>query len=197
MSIIPIGSLSVVAALLVFGQNPPASTSYKAAEVSIGLERTPCFGACRTYRLTVAGDGSVRYQGIANVATIGMRQATISMDSVARLLNEFLRVHFMDALDRYSGREMVELTNGEYRRVLQTTTDLPSQVVTLQLGAKRKQVVLYDNFPAELGALPNLVDEVTNSKRWTQQTVAETTNQSATDARDAQAIADVATAIRR
>lgn len=77
----------------------------------------------------------------------------------------------MDALDRYSGREMIELTNGEYRRLLQTTTDLPSQILTLQLGTKRKQVVLYDNYPAELGALPNLVDEVTDSKRWTQQTV--------------------------
>jgi len=74
--------------------------------------------------------------------------------------------------------------HGEFIIVRGSPTDLPSQILTLQLGTKRKQVVLYDNVPVELGALPNLIDEVTNSKRWTQPPSA---GQSP-DARDAQAI---------
>jgi hypothetical protein len=183
MASIPIGALGLVTALVVFGQYSPA---LKPSEVSIGLERTPCFGMCRTYKLTVGGDGSVRYEGLADVATVGVRQDTISIESVVRLLNEFLRVRFMDALDRYADRESVRLNNGEFVIFRGTTTDLPSQILTLRLGAKSKKVVLYDNFPAELGALPNLVDEVTNSKRWTQQSPAGSTD---TAARDAQAIA--------
>jgi len=156
----------VLLAMLIVPQN---SRPLKPADISIGLERTPCFGMCRTYKLTISGDGSVRYEGLANVATTGVRQDTIPTESVVRLLNAFLRVRFMDALDRYADQESIRFDNGEFSIFRGTTTDLPSQVLTLQLGTKRKQVVLYDNYPAELGALPNLIDEVTNSKRWTQQ----------------------------
>ena len=89
--------------------NVPAATSYPLASVELSLERTPCFGPCPVYNLTVGGDGVVTYEGIQFVESLGGRRATIAVNQVVLLVNEFLRVRFFDALSTYAGRELVLL----------------------------------------------------------------------------------------
>ena len=148
---------------------PPRQSGFQPQEVSLRLERTICFGTCPVYQVTILGDGTVKYMGTQFVGVEGGREDKVRLEDVARLLNEFLRVRFFDAADTYDGGEMVELRDGRYVLLGMDVTDLPSQILTLQLGARKKRVVLRYNYPSELGKLPNLVDDVAQTKRWTTQ----------------------------
>jgi hypothetical protein len=149
-------------------QRPPEAgqRTYQPSDISIGLERTPCFGGCPVYRLTVSGDGTVEYQGTRFVDTIGAARGTVDVDQVVLLVNEFLRVRFFGAMDRYAGEERVRRSGSGFLLESITVTDLPSQILTLKLGDRSKRVVLYDNVPVELAALPDLVDRTLRADQW-------------------------------
>ena len=150
-----------------FSQPDRYPGSYKPGDITIVLERTACFGACPRYRLTISGAGAVFYEGEEHVRIRGAQRGHVSMNQVEDLLNEFLRVRFMAARDKYEGRELVRLRDGEFERLVASTSDMPSAILTLRLGSRTKRVILYDNYPVELGRLPDLIDEVVNTYRWT------------------------------
>jgi hypothetical protein len=144
----------------------PRPRSYRVADVVIGLERTACFGTCPIYRVSVSGDGAVEYQGVRFVQTVGVEKATVDPEQVLSLLNEFLRVRFFDAADRYAGSERARRAGSDFVIESVVVTALPSQILTLRLGERTKRVVLYDNDPLELGKLPDLIDRAVGSERW-------------------------------
>jgi hypothetical protein len=47
-----------------------------------------------------------------------------------------------------------------------TLSEYRTAILTLQLGGQIKRVVLDDNYPVELGKLPDLIDRVVGSDRW-------------------------------
>lgn len=58
----------------------PAPTGYE-----ITMSRTPCFGACPVYSVTLHPDGTVDYLGTQNVITDGAQQRSIDPGTVAEL----------------------------------------------------------------------------------------------------------------
>jgi signal transduction histidine kinase len=127
-----------------------------ASTVLITLERTPCFGSCPSYKLTIRGDGSVVYQGQSNVAVEGRHEAAISQEKVQELLAEFERV------DYYSFKN-------EYHDPFASITDFPTTITSLTLDGRRKTVRHYHgdmSAPGELTALEFKIDEITNSEQW-------------------------------
>jgi len=141
--------------------------SYAPSDIAITLERTPCFGTCPVYTVTIDGLGRVTYEGRQHVMRTGRQRGTIKMEEVETLLNEFLRARFMHALDEYRTRDFVKLEDGQYRRLGEGMSDLPSAILTLTLGSRTKRVLLHHSFPAELGRLPDLVDISANTEQWT------------------------------
>lgn len=127
-----------------------------ASTVLITLERTPCFGACPAYKLTLHGDGSVVYQGQSNVAVEGRHEAAISPEKVQELLAEFERV------DYYSFKN-------EYHDPFASMTDFPTTITSLTRDGRRKTVRHYHgdmSAPGELTALEFKIDEIANSAQW-------------------------------
>jgi hypothetical protein len=65
------------------------------------LRKTPCYGSCPVFRLTIMSDGMVRYTGINNVDLIGDYRAKISSDRVDRMLRETIAAGLYRWSDTY------------------------------------------------------------------------------------------------
>jgi hypothetical protein len=141
---------------------PPAgrSDSMTAAPV-ITLERTACFGTCPVYRLAVTPDGTVTYEGRANVRQLGRATGQVSPGAVEALLGELERAGYFSFADRYTAAERA---CGRY------VTDLPSAIISVSYRGRAKRIV-HDqgcgSAPGALTLLARRVDEVLRSERWT------------------------------
>ncbi len=134
----------------------PAAT-VDASNVTIIMRRGPCFGACPQYRLTVRGDGSFDFEGIADVGFIGATSDTMPPEDIQRLVERFDKIGFADLDDFY--------------RCL--ATDLPTTVTSISRGPGSEKSVsrcALSSAPDSLIALENLIDELTNSQRWVDRT---------------------------
>jgi len=67
----------------------------------IAIERTPCYGLCATYTLRFYADGSVTYDGQANVKAVGRRQGRIDIREFARLAQLANDIGYFDLSDNY------------------------------------------------------------------------------------------------
>ena|SRR5438445_9510076 len=87
-------SLLLAAALLALGSalachDPPKPRDL--GSVSITLERTPCYGHCPVYTVTVHGNGMVEYLGKSNVDIPGAQMTTVDPQRILDLLRSFKR----------------------------------------------------------------------------------------------------------
>lgn len=131
----------------------PAGTDF-----SITLERTPCFGTCPVYRVTVVGDGSVTYVGEMFVAVEGEQRSAITQSQVRKLARQLESIDFLSLQDSYTDMG---------------ATDMPSAITTLHLNGQVKTVVHYHGdftAPESLTELENLIDELTKSEQWIEPT---------------------------
>lgn len=118
----------------------------------ISLERTPCFGACPIYKVTIKSDGTLLYHGQRFVDRIGDYRARVSAKAVKRL-----------------GASLTRLGYWKFNRSYdQQVTDLPSQIVTVRTSKYVKTVSEYGRIgPDNLKKLQDLIDGLMKSaKGW-------------------------------
>jgi hypothetical protein len=127
---------------------------YDASTVRITLERTGCFGSCPSYKVSVAGDGSVLFDGQSYVAEVGRRSGNVDPSSVRVLYDQFRTSDFMSLDDRY----------------VADITDNPTYTLTLETAGMRKTVVDYvgvkAGMPDSVTALEDAVDRVAGTSQW-------------------------------
>lgn len=116
------------------------------------FERSPCFGACPVYKVTLRSDGSATYEGIRFVDRIGKFDGHFNDDQLSKLGAIADKLGFWNLKPEY--------TIG--------ITDQPSQDLTLVSGKETKKVHEYGHTaPAELWALYTMVDGiVAGIKDW-------------------------------
>ena len=129
---------------------------------SIALERTPCFGSCPVYHLTLASSGAVVFVDADTTVT-----DTLPHAAYAQLYAGFQAIGF-DSLPM-SFNESRDFC-AEY------ATDAPTVILTLYRGAVKKSVSDYHGCVARGGPsrtsltnlrfLENRVDSVTRAERW-------------------------------
>jgi hypothetical protein len=162
---------AIVAAIIAIYPSPSQAARVDLAATTITLERSACYGSCPVYSLTIHGDGRVRFSSgldvqiddpfhragagtIGNVAMPGVHEAKIPVADVAGLLKKFDQAGFLNLRDEYRAQ----------------VTDMPTQVITLVVGDRRKTVVDYAGMdvgmPAAVQALEQEVDRVAGSDRW-------------------------------
>jgi hypothetical protein len=71
----------------------------RASAFELTLERTPCFGMCPAYRLTISGDGTMVWHGLANVTALGERHTRVAASRVVELSRALDRVRFFELDD--------------------------------------------------------------------------------------------------
>ncbi len=120
---------------------------------SIELERTPCFGTCQAYRLTLSRDGRARYEGLAFVKMMGVYTGEVDCVSFAHLCNAMERLNFIGMDDKYYAS---------------WTDDLSTILTLIGDGTNLvKRVDEYGGFgPIELWTLQQAVDAVGSRIEW-------------------------------
>jgi hypothetical protein len=120
----------------------------------ITLERTPCFGACPVYTLTIYGTGRVVYEGIDYVNVTGTREGSISDEQVMSLISRFTEIDYFSLNDSYE----------QFNK-----SDMPSAITSITMNELTKTVRHYHgdtSAPEVLTELEDFIDETVNSAQW-------------------------------
>lgn len=139
---------------------PAPDVASDAAPV-VTLERTPCFGRCPVYRVTISRSGLVQFEGKRFVADSGSDSARISSEAVTDLLGQLEQGGFYGFDEKYVAGSM---GCGPY------ATDLPGVITSVDDGQRVKRIE-HDHgcseAPSALASLENKIDQVAGTARWT------------------------------
>ena len=127
---------------------------------AVTLERTPCFGTCPVYQVTISRSGTVRFVGKYHVARQGEASVEIPAARVDSLLLELEAGGYFEFADAYV---MDSPACGQY------ATDSPMVITSASTGGRTK-TIRHDYgcnaAPQELGRLERRIDEVAGTSRW-------------------------------
>jgi hypothetical protein len=125
----------------------------------ITLKRTPCFGACPIYSVTIHGNGRVDYEGERFVKVTGKRSHRISKKSMRELVDEFYRIGYFSLKDEYV---YIKNPDGSITQI----SDLPSRDTSITIGNKSKSVHNYYGGPKSLAQLENRIDRISGVAKY-------------------------------
>lgn len=141
-------AIFIVSLAMVYAQDNPA-------DVAITLERTPCFGACPVYKITIMTDGTIRYEGTDHVEVTGEQTYQIEPETVAQMVQAFEEAGYFDWDEAYDER---------------TVSDLPTIITSVTNEDGTHEIVRYVGDSSAPIALPYLeywVDTLANTAMWT------------------------------
>ena len=127
----------------------------------VTLERTPCYGECPVYQVSIAGDGRVEFAGKRYVAHLGLATAQVSVERADWLLRTLEAEGYFGFANLYVADSPA---CGYY------AADAPTVITSVTAGGRTK-MIRHDygcaGAPAGLIRLERLIDEVAGSGRWT------------------------------
>ena len=118
--------------------------------IRITLSRTPCFGNCPVYTVSMSEDGAVRYEGVQGVRVSGARTWKIAPEAVHALAADMVKAGFFEMKDEYTA----------------LITDLPTITTTLTRGSRTKTIKDYFGAPAALKELEARIDQVSGVRAY-------------------------------
>jgi hypothetical protein len=151
----------LVVALAACAPRRPATADVSSPTPVVTLERTPCFGTCPVYTVSISESGTVRFLGRNHVGKQGEATAEIPRATVDSLLRQLEAGGYFDFADAYV---MDSPACGQY------ATDSPTVITSATVGGRSKAIRHdYGCFaaPAELARLERMIDEVAGTSRWT------------------------------
>ena len=142
-----------------------ATSSAPARFTTITFERTPCFGTCPVYSVSVSvgasGAGTVTFRGERNVDSVGTFTATISPAAVDALGRAFEEARYFELESRY--------THGEVNCRAEYATDASSIRTAITTPTRTKSIdhdLGCGNVPARLPELYRKFDSIVGTARW-------------------------------
>jgi hypothetical protein len=138
------------------GATVPESSVVDSA-TRVTLDRTPCYGACPVYSLSIGGDGTVAYFGQSAVNVKGAASKQVPVSDVQALVDLMVRADYFElSLPAACPEGFI--------------SDAPGATTSLTLGGRTHTVVDHGNpcAPAVLQMLEDAIDEVTGSVEWVQ-----------------------------
>jgi len=114
---------------------------------------------CPTYSVSIAGDGTVTYEGRGGVRTLGKRTHKTTLESVRVLLAEFERADFFSLRDRYEQVQVGDL--------MQTIDHAIATTVSISVAGRTKSVYDFYGTPEVVKRLEQRIDEASDSRRYT------------------------------
>jgi hypothetical protein len=123
------------------------------------FERTPCFGTCPVYKVSVSGNGDVRFEGIRNVDSVGVFNGRIDPSAVQKLAGAFDEAKYFSLESSYSHSNCPNYGTDASRILTSITTPDQTKSIDHDLGCG-------DQAPAALPDLYRKFDEIVGTKRW-------------------------------
>ena len=121
------------------------------------LERTPCYGPCPVYKVTVSGTGQVEYFGEAHVDKAGTHRWRLSRRRLQRLAEALERANYLHV-------------EGDHTRG--GVTDAPGCSISVEYAdGSSRSTVRFQGDPAAPDALTDLgdeIDRITGVERYTE-----------------------------
>lgn len=150
--IIILFAITVFAIVLVFGLNTvyvPLLPPDHSNDVIVSLERTPCFGPCPVYSVTLFENGNVIYEGKQYVENIGIYQYQIPVSDAKKIIDKFYEINYFSLNDKY------EIN----------VTDHSTVITSFRNESYEKTVSNYaDAGPSRLHELEIMLDDLTDAK---------------------------------
>jgi len=122
----------------------------KADSLFFTLERTPCFGTCKSYRINVYRSGYATFEGRANVEKEGLHDGYVRPDSLERLMRTAEKAKFWTMQDKYDSN----------------VTDLPSSIIRIAADGKDKKVIGRVGVPPQFTTFFSLAEEMLYPIAW-------------------------------
>ncbi len=138
--------------LMLLGLVAASQVSTPGGGITITLERTGCSldFSCPVYKITLAGDGSVVYEGRHAVHALGIRKSKIEPSAVRQLAQTLIDKGYFDFPTMYG-----------------VCDDGPSVKTSIELNSRTKAIEDSCHAgPSELRKLEDEIDRVSGSKRW-------------------------------
>lgn len=108
----------------------------------LSMERTPCFGKCPAYKITIFNTGNVTYTGNSNTKKIGKYSKTLTQQQLNEIQKMMKDIKIMEMKDVYDSE----------------VTDLPSTIFFIVNNKKKKKILYRIDAPAELKQFEKLID---------------------------------------
>lgn len=162
MSALTFGALALTACgtSQTVSDSSAAVSSASPAFTRVTLERKPCYGTCPVYRVTVGQDGTVLFEGLQHVDSVGRFTGRIDAGRSATLTRLFEEHDYFALDDRYAEG----LPNCR-----QYATDAPTVITSIAIGQRSKRVE-HDlgcfAVPPRLGDLERAIDDLLGTSRW-------------------------------
>jgi hypothetical protein len=123
----------------------------------VTLRRTPCYGPCPVYEVTVWGTGEVEYFGEAHVDKAGTHRWRISRRRLDRLAEAFERARYSRLEDGYTSRDF---------------TDAPGCLTSIEYEDRTSRSIDHyhgdPNAPDALTELEDEIDRIVGVERYTE-----------------------------
>ncbi|MFN0246684.1 MAG: DUF6438 domain-containing protein [Kofleriaceae bacterium] len=171
----PVVQQPVVAEPIIADANPPADTAAVPTDFMVTLARTACLGTCPVYQIIARADGSVVWEGGANVAAIGARTARIAPDNLLALDRALATAQFFerDASGQIPKPKFSEEVTKDGKRVIIINTVVAvctdtSHVVITATSRGRHHTMDHDRCGERtpIGDLADEIDRLTESARF-------------------------------
>ena len=108
------------------------------------MERTPCFGKCPNYKITIFNTGRVIYEGIQFVEKEGKFESQLSKAQMKEITSTMNSINIFGMKDKYDSN----------------ITDIPACLLYINDGEQKKKI--YDRYggPDELRDFEKLIDKL-------------------------------------
>lgn len=103
----------------------------QATTVIVNIERTPCFGKCPVYTLSIMSNKTVRYEGLENVSSKGAHTFKLPSYKYRKIIQKLENLPFQDYEEEYGA----------------TIRDLPKTIITYK---DKKVTFIRSKAPVEL-----------------------------------------------
>jgi hypothetical protein len=110
----------------------------------VSLKRTPCFGRCPMYRVTIMDNGELVYEGKRFVEKIGTYSGLITGQDVENIIKKINEVKYFEMEDAYDV----------------PIADFPTCVTTVNLDGKSKSIMNKQGAPGELKQFELYIDSL-------------------------------------
>lgn len=137
-------------------QQPAASASgtvfgSKTDSVFFSLQRTPCFGKCPAYTVTIMADGSAHYTGRSFAPREGEFTGTVDKATMQALFDRAAAIGFFGFQDKYDAQ----------------VTDIPSTIIRVNADGKDKKVLGRVKPPPAFKPFAAFADSLLAPVEWT------------------------------
>lgn len=117
------------------------------------IERTPCFGRCPHYKITVFSDGKVLYEGKRFVEKIGTYEGKIGIDKLKQIEARAKDIKYFEFADRYpTGNDHI--------------SDLPAAITYFKYQDKEKTITNRHDSPNTLREYEDFLDSILMNIEW-------------------------------